>query len=302
MILGLDIGGTSCKMAFSDGHKLLSDIAEKPTNVNNYQFPVIDMVVQGVKTYLRENPVDFAGIGVSATGQIDTQTGVVIGTGKNVGKYEGTPIKQILEKEFNKPVTVLNDANAAALGETVAGSAVNKKAVLMLTLGTGVGCGIVIDGKVYGGARGIAGEAGHMTLYKGGLPCGCGRCGCFELYASTTALVRQAKEKTQYTELNGRIIFEKAKQGDLNMLSLLDTWIDDIAYGASSLVHILNPDVIVIGGGVSAQQELLIEPLIKKIKAYAMPCFSENLYVTPAKLGNSAGLIGAVAYWIERKA
>jgi len=171
--------------------------------------------------------------------------------------------------------------------------------VLMITLGTGVGGGIVIGGKIFGGTRGIAGELGHFTLYQDGVPCPCGKKGCYESYAATTALVRRAKEATGEAELNGRIIFERAHRGDSVMLGVLDSWIDDIAAGITGLVHIFNPQMVLIGGGVSAQEELLIRPLREKVLATAMPRFGEGLQVESATLANDAGLIGAAKFFMD---
>ncbi|MBO2517114.1 MAG: ROK family protein, partial [Clostridiales bacterium] len=188
-----------------------------------------------------------------------------------------------------------------ALGEVKfgAGAGRGKKCVVMITLGTGVGGGIVIGGQVLGGARGIAGEIGHSTLYADGIPCACGKRGCLETYASTKALVRKAAELTGEKEINGRIIFARAAEGDRRMLDLLDGWMNCIAEGVSGLVHIFNPDLILIGGGVSAQEELLMKPLRKKILQRILPEFADGLSIERAALGNDAGLYGALCCWLS---
>ena len=301
MILGVDIGGTSAKIALVDHKGCLHGQTEVATNADGYQTPVIDSVTAGIADFLKKTGEAPDGIGVSATGQIDDENGIVIGTNGKIPNYEGTEIKRVLEERFHVPVWALNDANAAALGECFAGRGKGKKTVIMVTLGTGVGGGIVLNGQVYGGMRGIAGEIGHFTLYQDGVPCPCGKKGCFESYASTSALVARGRKIFARDDLDGRKIFAMAQRRDADALRLLDGWIDDIAAGISSLVHIFNPEMILIGGGVSWQEKLLMEPLRKKVFEQIMPRFREGLTVEAAALGNDAGVIGAAAYWMSKE-
>lgn len=141
----------------------------------------------------------------------------------------------------------------------------------MLTLGTGVGGGVIIGGKIYGGMRGIAGELGHFTLYQDGEPCACGKRGCYENYASATALVRAAQRAAGETDMDGRTVFGRAAQGDARMLGVISRWLDDVAAGITGLVHIFNPRMVLIGGGISAQEKLLIEPLRQRVLTQVMP-------------------------------
>ena len=300
MILCIDIGGTATKMALMREGVILQRY-ETPTAFDDYETPVLDTVCGGTKAFLEQAGVSVEGISVSATGQIDTALGKVIGTCGNIRNYEGAEIKKTLENLFHVPCTVLNDANAAALGECYAGAGQGRRCVLMITLGTGIGGGIVSEGHVFGGAKGIAGEIGHFTLKAGGETCTCGRQGCFERYASTSALVRKARELTGERDINGRIIFERAGMGDLSMLALLDDWMNDIADGASGLVHIFNPDLVLFGGGVSAQTELLLNPLREKIHRRLMREFSSCLEIEAATLGNDAGLYGAFKFFMDEK-
>lgn len=302
MILAVDIGGTAAKMAFVDREgRICGKRAEVPTCIDRYRVPVIDAVKDGIRAFLREADERPEGIAVSATGQVDAEKGIVIGTNGMIPGWEGTRISEILEEEFRVPVTALNDANAAALGECFAGRAKGCQDVVMVTLGTGVGGGVVIDSKIYGGHRGIAGEIGHFTIYADGRTCCCGKKGCFECYASTSALVRMAARKCGKT-LSGREIFARASEGDGQMRALIDRWTDDIAAGISGLEHIFAPELILIGGGVSAQEELLIKPLREKVRRQLMPRFAEDLRIEAATLGNDAGMIGAAAYWMEKNA
>ena len=261
MILSIDIGGTAVKMGLVDEGGEVHARHEASVCFDGYRTPILTTVMREAEAFLRRENAQVAGIGVSATGQVDDRAGVVIGTNGKIPGYEGSRIKEEMESRFHLPVWVLNDANAAALGECFAGAARGRRHVLMLTLGTGVGGGVVLGGELYGGARGIAGELGHFTLYQDGAPCPCGKRGCLEHYAATTALVRRAQEATGETQLNGRVIFDRAQRGNEVMLGVLSAWIDDIAAGVTGLVHIFNPEMVLIGGGVSAQEELLMKPL-----------------------------------------
>lgn len=300
MILCADIGGTSAKLALVDraGQILARD--EISTSADHYRTPVLAAVIRGMERFLETSEIQPEGIGVSATGQIDEETGVVIGTNGKIPGYEGTEIKKALETRFGVPVCALNDANAAALGECFRGKARGKKNVVMVTLGTGVGGGIVMDGKCLGGCRGLAGEIGHFTLYQDGPLCPCGKRGCFESYASTSALVKRAREAAGEPDLDGRTLFARARAGDAAALRLIARWREDVAAGLSSLVHIFNPEMLLIGGGVSAQKELVIDPLRRLVRAQLLPRFSECLAIEQAALGNDAGVIGAAAFWISR--
>ena len=270
MILSIDIGGTAVKMGLVDEGGEVHARHEASVCFDGYRTPILTTVMREAEAFLRRENAQVAGIGVSATGQVDDRAGVVIGTNGKIPGSEGSRIKEEMESRFHLPVWVLNDANAAALGECFAGA-----------------------------ARGIAGELGHFTLYQDGAPCPCGKRGCLEHYAATTALVRRAQEATGETQLNGRVIFDRAQRGNEVMLGVLSAWIDDIAAGVTGLVHIFNPEMVLIGGGVSAQEELLMKPLRQRVLSGVMPRFAEGLSVERATLGNDAGMIGAARFFMQ---
>ena len=299
MILSIDIGGTAVKMGLVDHEGAIHARHEASVCFDHYQTPILTTVIREAQAFLAREDAQIEGIGVSATGQVDDSAGAVIGTNGKIPNYEGAQIKRDMEAAFGVPVFALNDANAAALGECFAGRAKGVSNVLMVTLGTGVGGGIVLGGKIFGGTRGIAGELGHFTLYQDGPRCPCGKRGCFESYAATTALVRRAKEATGEADMNGRIVFSRAADGDQAMLAVLSAWIDDIAAGISGLVHIFNPQMVLIGGGVSAQEALLIAPLRERVMRSVMPRFGECLRLEAATLGNDAGMIGAAKFYLD---
>ena len=298
--LAIDIGGTSVKLGLVDETGGILAKAEESVSFDGWQTPILTTVLAAAERFLTargKDPQALEGIGVSATGQINSHTGVVAGTCGNLPNYIGSPIKERLEAKFHRPVTVANDANCMTLGEVWVGAAQGYTDVIGVTLGTGVGGGILTGGHLLEGARGLGGELGHYRTHAlDGVDCTCGAKGCWERYAATTALVRAAQEKNPDWK-DGRAIFAAAEAGNETVLALLDHWTDEIAQGLAGMVHIFNPQLILIGGGVSAQQKLLIEPIAAKVKASVMPAFAEGLEVRAAQLHNDAGMVGAVYYF-----
>ena len=260
--LAIDIGGTAVKLGIVDETGKVLCKGEQSVNFDGYQTPVLDTVRKAAKEFLTAQAIpveNLSGIGVSATGQIDSRKGIVAGTCGNFPNYINSPIRAELERLFGLPVTVANDANCMTLGEVWVGGAKGYTDVIGVTLGTGVGGGILTGGRLLEGARGLGGELGHYRTHAlDGVPCTCGATGCWERYAATTALVRAAQEKDPAWK-DGRAIFAAAEAGNETVLALLDAWTDEIAQGLAGMVHIFNPQLILIGGGVSAQQKLLIE-------------------------------------------
>lgn len=297
---GIDIGGTAVKLGIVDeaGRVLLK--GEESVSFDGYQTPVLTTVRRAAKEFLTANSIpaeSLEGIGVSATGQIDSRKGIVAGTCGNFPNYIGSPIKAALEEDFGLPVTVANDANCMTLGEVWVGAAQGYTDVIGVTLGTGVGGGILTGGRLLEGAQGLGGELGHYRAHAlDGVDCTCGAKGCWERYAATTALVRAAKEKDPAWQ-DGRAIFAAVKADNATALALLDAWTDEIAQGLAGMVHIFNPQLILIGGGVSAQQKLLVDPIAARVKASVMPAFAEGLEIRAAQLHNDAGMVGAVYYF-----
>lgn len=299
--LGIDIGGTAVKLGLVDGQGRVLARAEASVSFDGYKTPILDTVTGTAARFLAEQSVTPTGVGVSATGQIDSLQGVVAGTCGSLPGWDGAPIRATLERALSLPVTVANDANCMVLGEVWAGAARGCTDVIGITIGTGVGGGILTGGRLLEGARGLGGEIGHYrTHVRDGVACTCGAVGCWERYASTTALVRAAKEQNPAWD-NGRAIFAAAEAGDREVLALLDSWIEEIAQGLAGLVHIFNPQCILVGGGVSAQTDLLIRPLAERVKASVMPAFRQGLDLRAAELRNDAGLVGAVYYLRQHK-
>ena len=303
MIFCIDIGGTAVKLGLATHEGKILARHEASVCFDGYATPILTTVLREGQAFLARGGAAgrIVGVTISATGQVDDELGAVIGTNGKIPHYEGAQLRREAAAAFGVPAEALNDANAAALGEAAFGAAQGCRCVLMVTLGTGVGGGVVLDGRVYGGARGIAGELGHFTLYQDGEPCPCGKRGCFESYASTTALVRAAQAATGEAQMNGRIVFERAAAGDVTMRGVLARWMDDGAAGLTGLVHIFNPEMVLIGGGVSAQEELLIRPLRERVLAGVMPRFAQGLRVERATLGNDAGMLGALRFFEQKQ-
>lgn len=225
------------------------------------------------------------------------------GTAGHIKNWLGSRIKEEMSAEFQAPTFVLNDANAAALGEVWLGAAKDRQNVVVVTIGTGVGGGVITDGHILLGRDGFAGHLGHFPIQCEGEACTCGNTGCLEHYASMTALVRmvtEGKEKGKLSfppeDINGRTIFEEAGRGNEGVLCVIDKWTSYLASGLVGFVHVFNPEMLLLGGGVSAQQELFIRPVREKVLKKAMPNFTRGLVIDACRLGNEAGLVGAVYY------
>ena len=308
LYLGVDIGGTAAKLGLVDEEgRIISSVNEYPVIFDDYETPIIETVVKSVRHFMDENNKNFAeiaGIGVSATGGINTKLGIVEGSAGHIKNWEGTNIRSRLESEFGVKTAVLNDANAAALGEMWKGAAIGKENVVVMTIGTGVGGGIIVDSKILLGRKGFAGEIGHIPVNVDGEDCSCGNKGCIEHYGSTSALVRKVKEAVISGEIkgieagkvDGRLIFKEVAAGNVTVKKYVDEWINYISAALVGLVHIFNPEMIILGGGVSRQKELFVDKVREKVLTSVMPNFAIGLSVEAAELGNDAGIIGAVRF------
>lgn len=290
-VLALDVGGTAIKSALiSEG--IIKRKAQIPSDGKLGGPHVIENMMNIIDSY-----EDYDMIGISTTGQVDSEKGIIIYANENVPNYTGSNLKKILEDKYQKKVFVENDVNAAALGEGFYGAAKNEKNFLCLTYGTGIGGAIVINKQIYKGSLGVAGEMGHIVTHINGLPCNCGQKGCYEQYASTTALIKEAK-KLDPTITNGKLLFTKISNKDELALHVLNQWIDEIIYGLVNLIHIFNPSCIILGGGIM-EQPYIIESINNKISDRIMDSF-KNVRIISAELGNLAGVYGMAAIANER--
>lgn len=310
--LGVDIGGTFLKIGLVDENGQILDQEKYQVDFDDYNTPILHTVEMKTVEYLNGIPDQKAveGIGVSATGQIDSKTGTVIGTAGHIPNYLGSQIGQVLKNVTGLDVYVANDANCALLGECWTGGARGRSDVVMITIGTGVGGGILVNGRLLTGHRGLGGEVGHIIINDDGEKCTCGNRGCLEHYASTKKLVenvRNAGIAGFSSDITGKTVYDYLKQGKPGestydaLFTVVDDWTGKIADGLVSLVHIFEPEEILIGGGISEAGPVFLDAVAGKVKSRVMPAFRQQLEIHAAALGNRAGLIGAVAYFRQQK-
>ncbi len=307
MYLGIDLGGTNIAIGLVDTHcKILAQDSCPTKAPRSCEEIVRDMakLCREVTESAGFTMEDIKGIGIGTPGSVDSKTGTVV-YANNLG-WNHAPLADELNKHFpGMPIAVENDANAAAFGEYMATDR-DVDSFVAVTLGTGVGGGIILNKKIFRGFNGAAGELGHYTLVHNGEPCTCGKKGCWESYASVTALISQtkkaiaenpdslmAKTAKETGKVNGRTSFDAAKAGDPVAQKVVDQYIAYIADGVVSVVNIFEPEILMIGGGISAEGEYLMAPIRKHVTEFA---YSKGLPQTElriASLGNDAGIIGA---------
>ncbi len=282
VIAALDIGGTSIKSGMWDGKQVLQK-REQDTNAKLGGSYVMERAKEILHQYQ-----GFDAIGISTAGQVNPEKGCISYANENIPGYTGMEVRRILEEEFHVPVAVANDVNAAAVGEAQFGAGRGKSDFLCITYGTGVGGAIVLDGAVHTGSSFSAGEFGGILVHPEDREKGSYFSGCYEKYASATALVNRARALDENLD-TGRKIFSRI--GEPSVQAIVDGWIDEIVYGLITLIHVFNPSCIVLGGGVMAQPYIL-EQVKKKVMTEVMDSF-RNLEICQAELGNQAGLLGA---------
>ena len=306
--VGIDLGGTNIASGVVDDEgKIISQVSVKTLADRPYQEVVKDMASSVLQAIEKANMQlkDISSIGIGIPGVANNENGVVINC-TNLGWLD-VPLRDEMQKYIDLPVLLDNDANVAALAEAYAGVSKNVRSSVMFTLGTGVGGGIVIDGKTWTGAHGRGGEIGHMTLVPDGVPCTCGNNGCVERYCSATALIRTAQQECYAfpdslmmkkaegdpEKINARIVIDSAKEGDEPALRVFASFARYLAMAINNITAFMDPDMIVLGGGVSNAGKFLLDavnallPRFQMFKALPIPTLAL------ASLGNEAGIIGA---------
>lgn len=294
--VGIDIGGTNTKIGLVDIHKKLLATCTIPTLAEEGPDKVLERIALSVLKLMEEEKIPMdqcVGIGMGIPGTIDRKKGEV--RYSNNIKWENVEVKHIMGRFLPVPIEIANDADCAALGEVVAGAARKFQNVVMLTLGTGVGGGVIIDGEIYEGRVVGGSELGHMVIAGDGELCTCGRKGCLEAYASATALARET-QKAYGKRINPQELFAMAAEGDESAKQITADYIEKLGIGIVNIVNIFRPELILLGGGISAQKEVLLEPLRKIMKKN---CFGGTHGEIPdiliATLENEAGMIGAAS-------
>jgi len=302
-IVGVDLGGTKIATALLDlNGKILRRVRYETTPLKSAK-EVIDCLIHSVHKVRGDIPI--TGVGVASPGAVDTKRGIIL-NGANLPEWVNIPLRQEMESQLELPVQIANDANAAAWGEYYAGAGKGSKTMAYITISTGIGSGIILDGRLLLGSNGYAGELGHTMIVQDGQLCGCGQLGCWEAYASGTSIARIAKEAAEkkfslMTELaaqDGTVIgakhlFKAASLGDSVAIGVIDEATSYIASGLKNVIHTFNPDCIVIGGGVSLAGDDLFAPVLEKTKRLVMEPYRETFRIVPALLGEDVGVVGA---------
>jgi glucokinase len=312
LILGIDLGGTKIVSAVVDDRGAVLSRDQSLTPAAQGPGAVIEMLVSSGRRALERagiSAADVASIGVGAPGLVNAQTGIVH-TSPNLPGWQDVPLRDVLEQELGKKVFVINDAKAAAVGELKFGAGRGCRHFVYITISTGIGGGIIIDGQIYTGATGMAGEIGHMVIDDAGPLCSCGNRGCWEMLASGTALAREARRSIEsgasttilnksggdINKIDARLVHAAAIDGDGLAVELIQRTAYYIGVGLANVINIFNPERIVIGGGLANIGDMLLKPAYEEAgrRAFMLP-FRAVSFVT-AELGGDSGVIGAAAY------
>ena len=308
-IIGIDVGGMSAKAALftQDGELLCRDCVK--TNPKDGFEGTLQKLAELARQLTETQGVDFAdveSIGVGVPGVVNSKNGVVLRWSNY--DWNDVPFAKTLEDYTGKKIYIANDANVAALGEATFGATAQYQSSILLTIGTGVGGGMVFDGKLIEGYQSAGAELGHITIREGGLPCACGRLGCYEKYASATALISQTRHAMvenlhsemwniaggKITNVDGTTAFKAAKAGDETAKKVVEQFVSYLSEGIADFVNILRHEAIVLGGGIANEGEALFEPLRKAVDARTYIAMDiVPLKIVGAKLGNKAGIYGA---------
>ena len=307
--LGIDLGGTTVKLGIFTTEGVLVHKWEIPTHTANAGSLIISDIAKSIDdTIIRMNigssQLMGAGLGVPGAVQDDS----VVAPCVNLNGWGGN-VAGMLTELCGFPVKAVNDANAAALGEMWQGSGKGSRNVVFVTLGTGVGGGIIIDGKLLRGGHGCGGEIGHVKVNRAEeQPCGCGKFGCLEQYASATGIVREANRLLNesdepsalrnYDMVSAKAVFDEAKKGDALALKVVEFFGDTLGYALSTISCVCDPDVFVIGGGVSAAGRIILDYVEEAYRKYAFPAAEGTKFVL-ASLGNDAGIFGCARLMAE---
>ncbi len=308
MYIGVDLGGTNIAIGLVDTDGKILHKSSVPTKAERDPEEIMDDIAAEVLSLLAEAKVklnDIAWLGIGSPGTIDSENGLVV-CAHNL-PFSQYPICEALKKRLRLPVYLGNDGNCAALGESIAGATRGYADSIVITLGTGVGGGIIVNHKIHKGYNDGAGEVGHMILQVDGEPCTCGQNGCFEAYSSATALIRMTREAMEKhpesrlhelsahgTHVSGKTAFLAAKEGDPVAKEVVERYIRYLAIGIVNLINLLQPQVIAVGGGISHEGDNLLIPLRREVEKRVFKAkggFTNRVEL--ATLGNDAGIIGA---------
>ena len=301
----IDLGGTSVKYALIDNEGVFHFQGKLPSKADISAEAVIGQLVTACKETMasaQQLGVTIEGIGIGTPGIVDETNRIVLGGAENIKGWENLNLADRIEAETHLPVQMGNDANLMGLGETMYGAGQGARNVVFLTVGTGIGGAVVIDGKLFNGFANRGTELGHVPLIANGEPCACGSIGCLEHYASTSALVRRFNKRAAEAgrsfsgeEINGELIVRLYKEGDKLATECLDEHCDFLGHGIAGFINIFSPQRIVIGGGLSEAGDFYIQKVSERAHRYVMADCAVNTRIMAASLGNKAGSIGAAS-------
>jgi glucokinase len=316
LILGIDLGGTKILTAVIDARGNIRARNHSVTSSGNGPEAVMKEIWESARRSFDQASMDVGGIdavGIGTPGPSNPETGVLF-TLPNLPGWQSVPIESILEKEFNKNVFLINDTNAAALAEFHFGAAKGLRHVIYITVGTGIGGGIIIDGSLYTGAIGTAAELGHMTIDDKGPRCNCGNIGCWETLASGTALAREGRRKIRegtqtaileyasgdIDKVDAKTIQIAAERGDTLAKELIAQTGYYLGVGLANLLNVFNPEMIIIGGSIANMGEIILSPAYQTAKERAYDVAYATVKFAAAKLGGNTGVLGAAAFAHEK--
>jgi len=307
--IGVDLGGTNIAVGVVDDNLKIVGRGKMKTNTPRPAEEIFDDIATAVNLAVADagiNMAEVSSVGVGTPGSVNKTSGHI--EFANNLDFNNVPAKEMLESRIGKPVYLDNDANCAALGEAVAGVGKGVSSFVAITLGTGVGSGIIIDNKILSGVNFAAGEMGHMVISVDGEQCNCGRRGCWERYASATALISQTKDAMRHDqdslmwqlvndnidEVSGRTAFDAMRQGDETAKDVVAQYIYFVSAGIINIINALQPEIICVGGGIGHEGENLLEPIRKHVERERYSIYAaKQTQICAAVLGNDAGIIGA---------
>lgn len=314
--LGIDIGGTNIACGIVNDDCAIVARSKVKTNAPRPYSEILADIITAAELACKElgiKPAELASMGIGCPGTCNRENGVVEYS-NNLG-FVNVPLRGDIEKHFGVRTYLGNDADAAAFGEYCAGAAKGAKNAVVITLGTGVGSGIIIDGRIYSGSNFAGGEIGHTVIEADGAPCTCGRKGCFEAYSSATGLVRMTSEAVKLHpdsimadfiredgKVSARTAYRAMKQGDFAAKQVTDRYVKYLAIGITNVINIFQPDILCIGGGVCNEGDTLLVPLKEQVAEQVYSKRSrKNTEITVCSLGNDAGIIGAAMLYKSEK-
>lgn len=298
-LIGVDLGGTAIKYGIckSDGTILKEFISDTERNASADS--ILQKISESIKDALRyanEERIDVAAVGLGTPGLVDINTGYLMGNAPNFKYWRNVPVKERLESGLTIPVFVDNDANAMAYGEFCYGAGKDFSDLVCITLGTGIGGGIIINGELFRGSKYAGAELGHMSIHYNGKKCRCGGIGCWELYASATAMIENYLSRNPSVKsISPREIFKQCKDGNVIAVQVAKDEVKLTGAGLASLVNIFNPQRIIIGGGLSEAGQWFIDQIAKAVERRAVKDSFKSVEIVAAHLGNQAGWLGAAA-------